>query len=191
MPTLTSTANLTDVPARGTWEIDPSHSRVEFSVRHLGLSKVRGRFGVFSGRLHVADEAEESSVEVSIDAASIDTRAEDRDAHLRGPDFLDTEAFPTVEFHSTSIAPRGSDRWDVAGELTIRGATRPVVLEADLEGVAVDPWGNTRGGLSGRTRIDREDFGLTWNQVLETGGVLVGKAVDIEVEVEVVRQEES
>ncbi len=175
-----------DVPV-GTWEIDPSHSEIGFSVRHLGIAKVRGRFGSFSGRVTVAEEAERSSVEVSIDAASIDTRDDKRDGHLRSPDFLDAERFPALGFRSTSVTRTGDD-WEVAGQLTIHGETRPVTLRTSFEGLVEDPWGSTRGALSATTEINREDFGLTWNQALETGGVMVGKNVRIHLEVELVRQ---
>ena len=176
----------TQLPAPGTYAIDASHSGVEFSVRHLGLSKVRGRFAAFSGDVTIAEEPTASSVEVSIDIASVDTRDEGRDTHLRGADFFDAEQFPTMTFRSTGVRPAGRD-WQVDGELTIRGVTRPVTLDVEFEGSATDPWGNDRIGFSASTEVNREDFGLTWNQALETGGVLVGKKVKIDLAVEAVK----
>ena len=184
--TATHVVDGTELPAIGSWRIDPSHSSVEATVRHLGLSKVRGRFGSFTGTIDVADRPEDSSVEVSIDAASIDTREPARDEHLRSPDFLDVARFPTLDFRSTRVTGSGS-RWQVEGHLTIRGTTRPVRLDVTFEGLERDPWGGSRAAFSATAEIDREAFGLTWNQVLESGGVLVGKRVRVELEVEVVR----
>ena|SRR5919202_2671931 len=175
------------VPEAGTYEIDPSHSVVEFQVRHLGLAKVRGRFNEFSGTIEIADDPVESRVDVVIDAASIDTRDEKRDAHLRTNDFLDVENHPTLEFHSGEVSVDG-DRATVRGDLTVRGTTRPVTLELEFEGATVDPWGNKRMGCSATTEVNREDFGLTWNQALETGGWLVGKSVRIDLSVEAVKK---
>ena len=176
------------LPATGTWTIDASHSEVGFSVRHLGISKTRGRFGTFTGTLQVdAENPANSSVEVEIDAASIDTKDAGRDEHLRSADFFDAEQFPTLSFRSTAVRGTGSD-WTVEGELTIRGVTRPVVLETELVGLQKDPWGNDRVGFAATTEVNREDFGLTWNAALETGGFLVGKNVKIDLEVEAVLQ---
>jgi polyisoprenoid-binding protein YceI len=175
------------VPEPGIYEIDPIHTMVEFVVRHLGLAKVRGRFTDVAGTITVADEPAHSSVEVTIQAASIDTREPDRDAHLRSPDFLDVENHPTIEHRSTAVHSEG-DKWLVDGDLTIRGVTRPVTLEVDFEGAAKDPWGNTRLGFTATTEINREDFGLTWNQPLEAGGWLVGKQVKIEISAEAIRK---
>lgn len=175
------------VPEAGTYEIDASHSVVEFVVRHLGLSRVRGRFNEFAGTLHIGDDVESSSVQATIQAASIDTRDADRDAHLRGGDFLDVEANPTLEFRSTALRHEAG-QWLLDGELTIAGTTRPVTLDVDFEGGAKDPWGNTRVGFEAETKVNREDFGLTWNQALETGGWLVGKEVKLELSVEAIQQ---
>jgi polyisoprenoid-binding protein YceI len=175
------------LPATGTWTIDASHSEVGFSVRHLGISKTRGRFGAFTGTLDVnADEPSKSSVAVEIDAASIDTKDAGRDEHLRGEDFFAVEQFPTVSFRSTSVRGEGTD-WVVEGELTIRGVTRPVTLETELVGLQKDPWGNDRVGFAATTEVNREDFGLTWNAALETGGVLVGKTVKIHLDIEAIK----
>ncbi len=175
------------LPATGTWTIDASHSEVGFSVRHLGISKTRGRFGAFTGTLQVdAENPANSSVEVSIDATSVDTKDAGRDEHLRGADFFDVEQFPTLSFRSTAVRGAGSD-WTVEGELTIRGVTRPVVLDTELVGLEKDPWGNDRVGFAATTEVNREEFGLTWNAALETGGVLVGKTVKIHLDVEAIK----
>jgi polyisoprenoid-binding protein YceI len=165
----------------GTWTIDPAHTSIGFSVKHLMAARVRGRFDSFSGTITAADTPEESAVEVSIDAASIDTGIEDRDEHLRSGDFLDAENFPTLTFASTDVRESDSG-WEIEGDLTIRGVTKPVVLEADFGGVVEDPWGNEKAIFSAATTIEREDWGLTWNQALEAGGWLVGKKVKIEIE---------
>ena len=174
------------VPDAGTYEIDPSHSVVEFVVRHLGLAKVRGRFNEFEGTIVIGDDPMDSRVDAVIRAASIDTRDDRRDEHLRSADFLDVEHHPTLEFHSTEVGRRGSD-FRVDGDLTIRGVSRPVTLDLEMEGAAEDPWGNSRVGFSATTEVDREQFGLTWNQALESGGWLVGKQVRIELSCEAVR----
>ena len=175
------------VPVPGTYQIDASHSVVEFVVRHLGLAKVRGRFNTFEGTINVAEDITESSVNVSIESASIDTRDAGRDEHLRSPDFLDAPSNPQLTFRSTKVTDKGGD-WVVEGDLSIAGQTRPVALNVEFEGSAVDPWGGTRIGFSAETKINREDFGLTWNQALETGGWLVGKDVKIELSVEGVQE---
>ncbi|HYF45928.1 MAG TPA: YceI family protein, partial [Acidimicrobiales bacterium] len=166
------------------------HSEVGFSVRHLGISKTRGRFGAFTGTLKIdAENPSNSSVEVEIDAASIDTKDAGRDEHLRSADFFDVEQFPTLTFRSTAVRGEGSD-WVVEGDLTIRGVTRPVVLETELVGLQRDPWGNDRVGFAATTEVNREEFGLTWNAALETGGVLVGKTVKIHLDVEAIKASE-
>ncbi|MBV9253600.1 MAG: YceI family protein [Actinobacteria bacterium] len=177
------------VPDAGTYEIDPAHSTVEFTVRHLGLAKVRGRFNEFNGVVEIASDPFESSAWATIQAATIDTRNSDRDAHLRSPDFLDAEHHPTIDFSSTGVQ-QTTDGWSVTGELIVRGTTRPVTLATEFDGAAVDPWGNVRIGLSAVTEINREDFGLTWNQALEAGGWLVGKQVKLEISVEAVRNQQ-
>lgn len=172
----------------GTWDVDPAHSNVEFVVRHM-FTSMRGRFGEFSGVLEVGATPEQSKLEGTIAAASIDTRLPDRDAHLRSPDFLDAENHPSLSFRSTSARSSSGGRLEVDGELTIRGVTRPVTLEVEFLGSATDPWSGERAGFSARTEIDREDFGLTWNLPLAAGGVLVGRRVKIELEVEAVRRQ--
>lgn len=177
------------LPTAGTWTIDPSHSEVSFKVRHLGISKTRGRFGTFGGDIIVADVPAESSVNVEIAAASIDTNDAGRDEHLRSTDFFDVAAFPTLTFVTTSVEPAGS-RWLVRGDLTIRGVSKAVQLDTELVGVVTDPWGNERVGFQASTQLKRDDFGLTWNAALEAGGLLVGKTVQIDLEVEAVLQKE-
>jgi polyisoprenoid-binding protein YceI len=173
----------TDIP---TWEIDASHSGVHFFVRHLVVAKVRGRFTAFSGALAFDETApERSSVEVRIDTASINTGVDQRDAHLRSPDFFDAERFPAITFASRRVE-RTADGFRVTGDLTIRDTTREVVLPVDYAGRTRDPWGGERVGFTTRLAIDRRDFGLTWNQLLEAGGVAVGEKVEIELDVEAV-----
>ena len=175
-----------DLPVAGRWQVDTSHSSVEFVARHLMIARVRGRFTDFAGTIDVGDTPEDSSVEVTIQAASISTGDEKRDEHLRSADFLDSERFPVLEFRSAAVAARGS-RWTVSGDLTIRGVTRPVVLDVEFDGAAIDPWGNAKVAFSASTEINREDFGLLWNAPLETGGVVVGPKVRIELGIEATR----
>ena len=170
------------------WEIDGSHSGIHFSVRHLVIAKVRGQFSRWTGTVFVpGGDFSRASVNVVIDASSIDTGVADRDAHLKSPDFFDVEHFPELTFTSHTIEP-AEDRLRVTGELTIKGVTRIVTLDVEDAGRAKDPWGNERAAFSAKTSLDRKDFGLTWNQALETGGVMVGDRINIEIEVEAVRQ---
>jgi len=185
--TIADTATITQLPAAGTWTIDPSHSSVNFKVKHLGLAKTRGRFAGFEGTVTVAERPEESSVEATIDAASVDTHDETRDNHLRSADFFNVEQHPTWTFRSTGVRGSG-DSWTLDGDLTIAGTTRPVSLDVSYDGTTTDPWGGTRAGFTATTEVNREDFGLTWNAALEAGGVLVGKKVAIELEIELVKQ---
>ncbi len=171
------------LPTPGSWVIDPSHSTVGRVARHLMVSKVRGRFTSFSGTVVVGDPLEDSSVTVSIDAASFTTGDEQRDAHVLSGDFLDVEAFPTLTFEGSEPRRQGDD-WVLPGLLTIRGTTRPVELEVEALGVITDPWGNPKAALSATAEIDREEFGITWNAALEAGGVLVGPKVRIELDVQ-------
>jgi len=177
-----------EVPAAGSYALDPSHSQVGFAVRHVMVSKTRGRFSDFAGTVEISENPLESSVAVTIQTASIDTRDEQRDGHLRSGDFFDAEAWPTMTYESRSVRKVGEGRYIVDGDLTIKGVTKPVPLELTFEGGAADPWGGVRIGFSAKAELDREAFGLTWNQALETGGVLVGKKVSIEIEAEAVRQ---
>jgi polyisoprenoid-binding protein YceI len=171
------------------WAFDVVHSSVNFTVRHMVVSKVRGRFTKFDGTL-LMDERDPSGglVEVAIDAASIDTGVGQRDAHLRSADFFDVERFPTITFKSTRVEPAGAGALRVSGDLTMHGVTRPVVLDVEYAGSTKDPWGGVRAGFSARASLDRRDFGLTYNQLLETGSVLVGETVEIAIEAEMVKQ---
>jgi polyisoprenoid-binding protein YceI len=174
------------------WDFDLVHSSIGFWVRHMMVSKVHGRFARWGGKLEFDEEAPSTSrVELEIEAASIDTQEPQRDAHLRSADFLDAEKFPTLSFESTSVQPAGEGKLRVRGELTIRGVTRPVVLEVEYSGRVADPWGGERAGFSARTTLNRKDFGLVWNQVLEAGQLLVGEKVEIAIEVELVRKAEA
>ena len=181
--TATRTWEGTTVPAPGTYTIDPAHSTVEFVARHLMVSKVRGGFARFDGTITIAEHPEESALDVTIDTASITTGANDRDAHLRSGDFLDAEQFPVMNYRGRKVE-RTSGGWRVLGDLTIRDLTLPVPMDVEFLGAIADPWGNTKSAFSARAEIDREAFGLTWNVALESGGVLVGKKVAIEIEVQ-------
>jgi polyisoprenoid-binding protein YceI len=174
------------------WEIDSSHSSVHFSVRHLVIAKVRGTFARWSGRVHVPDgDFSQATVSVAIDASSINTGVDQRDGHLKSPDFFDVAQYPELRFVGRRVEPRSEAEIDVIGDPTIRGTTREVVLRVEQHGQAKDPWGNVRAAFTAKTSIDRKDFGLTWNQALETGGVMVGDRVDIEAEIEAVQQVEA
>lgn len=174
-----------DVPGyrAGTWVLDPAHSEVTFSVRHMMISKVRGTFGMKSATLVAPENPLDAKVEATVDVTSIDTNDEGRDAHLRSADFFDTENFPTMEFVSTGARIVDGDFF-VDGDLTIRGITKPVSFEFDFGGFGQDPYGNYKAGASASTTINREDFGLTWNAALETGGVLVGKDITINLDLQ-------
>jgi polyisoprenoid-binding protein YceI len=172
------------------WQIDPAHSHVEFAVRHLMISSVKGAFGDVQGTVRVDESgARTVLVDVTIQVASIDTRQEQRDAHLRSSDFFDAERFPTITFRSRMVEGNHLDgEFRLVGDLTIRDVTREVVLDVSAEGRLTDPWGAERAGFSAQGKIDRTDFGLTWNQALESGGVLVSNEVKISAEVELIRQ---
>lgn len=181
-------------PATGvtTWQLDPTHSSIEFSVKHMMMTTVRGRFREISATLRGdRDHPDDAGVEATIQAASIDTGVADRDAHLRGADFFDAESYPEITFRSDRIdgsPPKNEgDRFQVVGELTIRDTTMQVTLDCEYEGRGTDPWGKTRAGFTFRTELNREDWGLKWNQVLETGGVLVANKVRVEGELQFVR----
>jgi len=180
------TVNGAEYPAVGTYDIDPSHTELGFAVRHMAVSKVRGRFSTFSGTLELAEDPADSKATVTIDAASVDTRDENRDGHLKTADFFDVENHPTWTFVSTSIKPDGPTDFKVDGDLTIRGVTKPVTLEATYEGVVTDPYGNHRVGFSATTTINREDFGVAFGAVMEAGGLVVAKKVEIQIELEAV-----
>ena len=176
--------------AVSTWAIDADHSSVQFKVKHLMVSNVKGEFKKFSGMVTIDDaDITKSKVDVTIDAASIDTANAKRDEHLRSPDFFDVAKYPTLKFVSTKVAKAGEGRLKVTGNLTIHGVTKEVVLDVEGPSPAVkDPWGNTKSGASATTKINRKDFGLTWNKALETGGMVVGEEVLITLEVELLKK---
>jgi polyisoprenoid-binding protein YceI len=183
-----STATTPATSTVTTWKIDPSHSHLEFAVRHLMISTVKGRFGVVEGTVRT-DEANpaQADVQVTIDAHSIDTREAQRDAHLKSADFFDAATYPTLTFTGGRVTDRSGDRFRLTGELTIHGVTREVTLDVTSEGRGKDPWGGERAGYSATTKIKRSDFGLTWNQVLEAGGIAVGDEIKITLDVELVK----
>ena len=176
-----------------TWRLDPAHSSVEFSIKHMMMTTVRGRFKELQATLTADEEHPEGCcVEAELQVASIDTGSPDRDAHLKGPDFFDAERFPTISFRSTRIEGRArkeGDRFRVTGDLSIRETTLEVVLECVFEGRGNDPWGKERAGFSATTEIDRRDWGLRWNQAIETGGVLVANRVKMDMEVQFVKDD--
>ena len=175
--------------AAGTWKLDETHTTLGFSARHAMVAKVRGRFNDFEGSFTIdADSPENSTANVTIKTASIDTRNEDRDTHLKSPDFLDVEKNPEVTFTSTSIKHTSGNDFVVGGDLTINGVSRNVEVELTYVGTSQDPWGGTRIGFEGGTELSRKDFGLTWNVALETGGVLVGDKIKLDIDVEAVKQ---
>jgi polyisoprenoid-binding protein YceI len=176
------------IPAPGTYELDQAHKRVGFIARHMMVSKVRGEFADAQATITVAENPLESSVTATIQAGSISTGAGDRDGHLVSGDFLDVEKYPTLEFRSTGVKSHSGNTFVLAGDLTIKDVTRPVDLEVEFEGVGRSPFGTDIFGFTATTEIDREDFGLTWNVALETGGVLVGRKIKIEIEGEGIRQ---
>jgi polyisoprenoid-binding protein YceI len=170
------------------WDIDVGHSAIHFWVRHMVISKVHGRFAKWSGAIALdAQDLTKSSVEVRIDAASIDTQVADRDAHLKSADFLDVAKYPELTFRSKKIE-KASGGYRVTGDLTLHGVTKEVTLEAEFAGTGKDPWGNERAGFSAKAALDRREFGLTWNAAVEAGGVLVGEKVEIAIELEAIKK---
>lgn len=183
----TAVASLT-----GTYAIDPSHSRIGFVARHAMVTKVRGSFNEFSGAGYFdADNPANSRLELRIDAKSIDTRNADRDAHLRSNDFFDMDTYPEITFTSTAVHPRSDDTFEVTGDLTIKNVTRPVTVEFEFTGSALDPYGNQRIGFEGHTAVNRKDWGVSWNAALEAGGVLVSEKVTLEFEVSAIKSEDT
>jgi polyisoprenoid-binding protein YceI len=177
--------------AADTWTVDPAHSETTFTVRHL-LSKVSGRFDTFDAVV-VTDAAkpEASSVEFTIQTASIDTNNDKRDAHLRSADFFDVEKYPTIAFKSTRIAALGQNRFDVTGELTMRGVTKQVTLPVEFLGTQKDPWGNEKAGFALQTTLNRKDYGIVWNQTLDAGGYLLGDEVQVSISLQVVKKKDA
>jgi polyisoprenoid-binding protein YceI len=183
MPTATAPSTVT-----GHYTIDPTHSRIGFVARHAMVTNVRGSFNEFAGSGYFdADIPAASHVELTIKATSIDTRNADRDAHLRSNDFFDMEQHPEIRFVSTAVEQRGDDTYRVSGDLTIKGVTRPVTVDFEYTGTAVDPYGNQRLGFEGATTVNRKDWGVNWNAALEAGGVLVSEKVTLEFEVSAIR----
>lgn len=175
-------------PTAGTWTVDPAHTAIEFQVKHLMIAKVKGRFADFEGAVTIADDPTRSSVDLKIRAASIDTRTQQRDDHLRSPDFFEVDKYPELSFTSTAVGHEHGDDWKIRGDLTIHGVTKPVTLTIEYNGQTADPWGGQRAFFSAETKIEREDWGLTYNQALEAGGWVVGKEIKITLEVEAVLQ---
>ena len=174
------------------WKIDPSHSEVTFSVRHMMISNVRGRFEKFTGVVDFNEsDPAQSIIDVQIESASISTRDDQRDAHLRSPDFLDAERYPVLTFKSTRVEPLDEQRARLYGDLTIKGIARQVVLDVEYSGMSKSPWGTTSAGFTASTRINRKDWGLEWNVALETGGWLVGDEIKIDLELEIIQQAEA
>ncbi|MFY0544272.1 YceI family protein [Brevibacillus sp. H7] len=175
--------------AKSKWSVDATHSSIDFSIRHMMIAKVKGTFHAFDAHIE-ADPADLTTADVqfSVDLSSIDTRNADRDAHLRSADFFDVEQHPKMTFQSTKITKTGDGEYDVTGNLTIRGVTRPETFSVSFEGAGKDPWGNEKVGFSGQGSINRSDYGLTWNAALETGGVLVGDEVKVSIEIEAAKQ---
>jgi polyisoprenoid-binding protein YceI len=184
---MSDTATTARIPGLipGVWTVDNSHSTVGFVARHVVVAKTRGKFTDYSGTITVAENLVDSKVEATVQLASVQTGDEKRDEHLRSADFFDVANHPTMTFVSTSITPDGDD-YKLAGDLTIRGVTKPVEFELEFEGVAGDPWGGTRAGFNATTEINRKDWGLEWNVALETGGFLVSDKIKIELEIEAV-----
>ena len=171
------------------WKIDPSHSTIGFSARHMVFTKVHGTFATFSGEVALDPAApEKGSARFAIETASVTTRDEKRDGHLRSADFFDVEKHPRITFASTGVTPKGGARYAVRGDLTIRGTTKPVVLDVELAGVQKSPWGTNVAGLTATTSIDRRDWGLVWNVPLEAGGLLVSEKIDLDIELELVEE---
>ena len=183
---LTRTMGGVELPAPGTYAVDPAHTSVEFVVRHLGFAKLRGRFRDFHGTIEIAERPEDSTVAVEVDLASIDTGEPNRDERLRSSDFFDVPAHPTMTFRSTRVTGTGTDR-TVEGELALRGVTHPATLAVTFEGAGTDPFGRQRIAFSATGEIDRDRWGVSWNQALDTGGFVIGKRVELHLLVQAVR----
>jgi polyisoprenoid-binding protein YceI len=184
---MTSTTIATAVPT-GTWKADPAHSSVEFSAKHLGIATVRGKFNEFEGTLEVGEDLASARAYGTVSAASLTTNEDQRDDHLRSEDFFHVEVHPHLSFASTAIRPVGEDSFEIEGELTMRGVTRPITLKAEVQGTESDPWGNERVGLEVSGRLNRRDWGMTFNQVLGSGNVLVSDRVKLSLDISAVKQ---
>jgi len=181
-----TTASVTETPT-GDYQIDAAHSTIGFVARHAMVTKVRGTFDTFEGHAHIDEDRTKSTVELTIQAASINTRNEQRDAHLRSNDFIDMDNHPQIRFVSTRVEPVSDTRARVTGELTIKGVSRPVTVEFEFTGAATDPFGNLRVGFEGSTTINRRDWGVNWNAALEAGGVLVSDKVTLEFDISAIK----
>jgi polyisoprenoid-binding protein YceI len=174
------------------WQIDSSHSNINFSARHMMISKVRGSFETFSGTVDFDEEnPTNTSVNIEVDLASVNTRDEQRDGHLKSPDFFDVENYPTMKFISTRVEQIDANNGRLYGQLTIKGVNKEVALDVEYAGIAQSPWGTVSAGFSASGSINRKEWGLSWNQALETGGVLVGEKINIEIELELVKVTET
>lgn len=178
-----------DLPPSGPWTIDPAHSSIMVTVRHLGLSSIHGRFGEFGGRIDVAEPVERSRVTAEIKAATIDTANSMRDAHLRGPDFLDVEWFPLIAYAGRQVTPAGAERWTVHGDLTLKDVRRPVALDLSYLGTGPDPWGGFRAAFRATTELRREDFAMVYNQILSAGIGAIGTTLRVTLDIQAVRGE--
>ena len=171
-----------------TWTIDPTHTDVAFSVRHMGLSTVRGRFARVAGTVETGADGVPTAIRIDLETSSITTGTKDRDAHLRSADFFDADAHPKITFVSTRVTARGGERFEVAGDLTMHGATKPVVLDAEIGDPITDPWGLQRRAATASAKLNRKEWGLTWNQILEAGALLVSEEVKLSIDVQVTQQ---
>lgn len=178
----------TEPPEPGRWEIDPAHSSIRVSARHLGITSIHGRFTEFSGDVTIGEPIETTGVSVRIDAASVDTANAQRDAHLRHADFLDVERYPEITFTGTGLRPAGGERWELTGDLTLCGVTKPVVLDTHYAGVGPDPWGGSRASASATTELRREDFAMTFNQALRTGIAAIGTTLRVDIDIQAVQR---
>ncbi|MDC0709875.1 YceI family protein [Stigmatella sp. ncwal1] len=178
------------IAAATTWDIDPAHSSAQFTVTHMLITKVKGEFGKVTGTVNLDDkDASKSTVAASIDTTTVNTNEADRDKHLKGPDFFDVEKYPAMTFKSTSVKAAGKSKFKIVGDLTLHGVTKPVTLDVESASTEVkDPWGGTRRGASATTKLNRKDFGLTWNKLLETGGAVVGDEVAVTLDLQLIKK---
>jgi len=179
----------TALPAPGTWTLDPTHTDVSFTARHLMVTKVRGRFPLVAGSVTIGENPLESSVEATLDVAGVESGEKGRDDHLRSEDFFHAEQHPTITFRSTRVEDAGDDTYRVAGDLTIKGVSRPVTLDLEYLGTVTSPWGDQRAGFSASAEVNRKDWGLEWNVALEAGGVVVGDKIKLNIDAEAILQQ--